>query len=527
MRKTKGFMYAVTVFVAAFVMTVAIPGGRAHMAGPESLAGNGSEGAVIAADEAADIYISEYMDHFRHKTRCDSVSVTVVTPDGTEVYGDADALYQIGSMTKAFTALAIQKLIREGVLSENDTVSELLPGYTAYYDSEPCEITVGQLLYQTSGYTNKESDYPSATEEMSLRDWAYSMSGKELNSRPGSEYSYSNVNYDLLGTIIEQVSGKTYAEYMNSEILIPLGLTHTYAQAFEAGESILAQAPGAGADIFAQAFEAGERIVPGSRLGYSRCFRYEIPVIEGRIPAGYFYSNATDMAEWIRIWTGTADIPEEYKELISAVKDRLNEPGDYYSGWELFENGTIGHSGGTPNYSSRIVFSAEEKIGVCVLTNLNVAASTDGLCNALFELAAGAAADTRADIGFDAPSAGARSDDPNGDIGHIIIPTDVWTVFDIIFTVVSTIAILSIIVSLFMKRRSAILVFGITLLVLLVAVCIVMPTVFGAGLGEIALTWAPYSFSGGLILMGIGVLVAGIRVLRMKKSIPNGESPKK
>ncbi|MCR5511449.1 MAG: beta-lactamase family protein, partial [Lachnospiraceae bacterium] len=356
-------------------------------------------------------------------------------------------------------------------LSENDTVSELLPGYTAYYDSEPCEITVGQLLYQTSGYTNKESDYPSATEEMSLRDWAYSMSGKELNSRPGSEYSYSNVNYDLLGAIIEQVSGKTYAEYMNSEILIPLGLTHTYAQVPE----------------------DGVKIVSGSRLGYRRSFTYEIPVIEGRIPAGYFYSNATDMAEWIRIWTGTADIPEEYKELISAVKDRLNEPGDYYSGWELFENGTIGHSGGTPNYSSRIVFSDEEKIGVCVLTNLNVAASTDGLCNAIFELAAGV------------------------EPGHINIPTDVWTVFDIIFTVISVVAILSIIVSLLLKRRGVIAVLGITLLVLLIAVCIVMPMVFGAGLGEIAFTWAPYSFAGGLILMEIGVVVAGVRFFLSEK----------
>ncbi|MCR5511918.1 MAG: beta-lactamase family protein, partial [Lachnospiraceae bacterium] len=282
MSKNKKFLHAVIGVVAALVIAVSIPGGHAHMAGPESLA--------------------EYVDDFRGETRCDSVSAVVVTPDGTGVYGDADALYQIGSMTKAFTALAIQKLIREGVLSENDTVSELLPGYTAYYDSEPCEITVGQLLYQTSGYTNKESDYPSATEEMSLRDWAYSMSGKELNSRPGSEYSYSNVNFDLLGATIEQVSGKTYAEYMNSEILAPLGLTRTYAQVPE----------------------DGVKIVHGSRLGYRRSFTYEIPVIEGRIPAGYFYSNATDMAEWIRIWTGTADIPEEYKELISAVKDRLN-----------------------------------------------------------------------------------------------------------------------------------------------------------------------------------------------------------
>ena len=46
---------------------------------------------------------------------------------------------------------------------------------------------------------------------------------------------------------------------------------------------------------------------------------------------------------------------------------------------ELFENGTIGHSGGTPDHSSRIVFSEENRIGVCVLTNMNVAASTDSL----------------------------------------------------------------------------------------------------------------------------------------------------
>ena len=423
--------------------------------------------------------ISTYVDEFRDKTRCNSVSVVVVTPDGTEVYGDADALYQIGSMTKAFTGLAVQKLISEGELSESDTVSELIPGYEAYYNSEPCEISVGQLLSQTSGYTNKESDYPSATEEMSLQDWASSISGKELATRPGEEYAYSNVNYDLLGAVIEQVSGKSYAEYMRYEILDPLGLTHTYAQV-----------PGAGANI-----------VSGSRLGYRHSFRYEIPVIEGRIPAGYFYSNAADMAKWIEIWIGTADIPKEYKELIGAVKTRLNGVGDYYSGWELFENGVIGHSGGTPNFSSRIVFSEDEKTGVCVLTNLNVAASTDGLCNGIFEMAAGGEVLDSAD-GRDAPD----------------FPTDVWTVFDIIFSVVSAVAVLSIVAVIFMKRRGAILGVGITLLVLLVTVCIVMPIVFGAGLGEIAFTWAPYSFAGSLILMGIGVLVAGSRFFMIRRS---------
>ena len=79
------------------------------------------------------------------------------------------------------------------------------------------------------------------------------------------------------------------------------------------------------------------------------------------------------------------------------------------------------------------------------------------------------------------------------------------------------VAILSIIVSLLLKRRGVILFLGITLLVLLIAVCIVMPMVFGAGLGEIAFTWAPYSFAGGLILMGIGVAVAGVRFFLSEK----------
>ena len=142
------------------------------------------------------------------------------------------------------------------------------------------------------------------------------------------------------------------------------------------------------------------------------------------------------MAKWIEILIGTADIPEEYKELISTVKTRLSGVGDYYSGWELFENGVIGHSGGTPNFSSRIVFSDEEKIGVCVLTNLNVAASTDGLCNGIYELAAGdRTGDPAAGGRTGNPAAGGEAVDSADGRDALNFPTDVWTVFDIIFSV--------------------------------------------------------------------------------------------
>ena len=423
--------------------------------------------SVHASDK--EMLISDHVDEFCSSTKCEAVSVIVVRGDDTEIYGDAGGLYQIGSMTKAFTGLGIQKLISDGMIYENDSLSELLPGFTAYYDNELCDITIGQLLAQTSGYTNKESDYPSATKDMSLMDWADSISGRELNSKPGSEYAYSNVNYDLLGAVIEQATGKTYKEYMETEILQPLGLTDTYVQV--------------PAD--------NEHIIQGSRLGYRHSFTYIIPVAPGQIPAGYFYSNATDMARWMQILMGTADIPEEYKKLVDSVKANLNDPGDHHSGWELFENGTIGHSGGTPNYSSRIVFSDKEQTGVCVLTNLNVAASTDSLCNGIYDTCIGR------------------------DFGNIQM--DVWTIFDIIFTLVTAMGLLFAAMAVIVKRRGVLIGIECFLIILLTSVCVVMPPVFGAGLGKIMITWAPYSFAGGLLMLTVGVSVTAIKLWIMKK----------
>ncbi len=425
--------------------------------------------AYAYADEVKE-HVSDQIEEFKTKTKCRAVSVAVVDGDKTEVYGDAEGLYQIGSMTKAFTGLAVQKLIAEGTLSKDDTVSKLLPGFTAVYGHEACDITIDQLLKQTSGYTNSEKLFPSASDDMTLMDWADSISGKELNYRPGERYSYSNVNYNLLGAVIEKASGLSYREYMETNILIPLGLTNTYVQM-----------PGDGASI-----------IRGSRPGYRHAFRYEIKVAEGQIPAGYFYSNINDMARWIGIWLGSTDIPKEFKDLISAVKSELIKPGDYYSGWESFESGTTGHSGGTPNYSSRIVFSEEKKIGVCVLTNMNVAASTDSLCNGIYAVCSGA--DT-------VPIAG-----------------DVWTVFDLIFSAVTILWVLLIISILFVKRRGTLLVAGILSVTVLISICIVMPLVFKAELKDIAFVWAPYSFTGGLIILTAAVFTIAIKLWKLRKN---------
>ena len=399
---------------------------------------------------------------FTAKTKCDHVSVVIYDKGEFTYYGDREGLYQIGSMTKSFTGLAVQKLINEGSLSRDDKLSELIPGFKAYFDSTEVMITVDDLLKQRSGFTNSETDYPSAAEGMSLQEWAESISGKELKSKPGTEYSYSNVNYNLLGVIIENKTGKTYREYMEENVLLPFGLNSTSV----------------GVPV-----ETG-RIVEGSRLGFRMSFEYEVPVREGSIPAGYFYSDAEDIGKWMKAWIENTD-PE-----MNAVLNELEKEGDYYAGWEMFGDGVIGHSGGTPNYSSRIVFSRSKNIGVCVLTNMNVASTTDSLCNSIFAETAGM------------PVQG--------------LICDVWTVFDIIFTSVSLFGVAVMVIILCIKKKGILIALGAVLVFAEVMILILFPMIFGAGIKTIALTWAPWSFLSGLLIVAADALCIVIKLFVVK-----------
>lgn len=177
------------------------------------------------------------------------------------------------------------------------------------------------------------------------------------------------------------------------------------------------------------------------------------------------------------------------------IYDRLREEGDYYAGWECFGKDRIGHSGGTPNYSSRIVFSKEERIGSCVLTNLNVAASTDSLCNGLYDLA--------------------RGQEPGG------IVTDVWTIFDQIFTALCILGAICIVICIWSKKRGILIVLGVMSLVLASALAIVLPLIFGAGLFAILFTWAPWSLTVFFGALATSAVTAGFRWRKMGKDENN------
>ena len=90
---------------------------------------------ILGYPVMADAGIDGQVDEFRSQTKCKNVSVVVYDHGEITYYGDSEGLYQIGSMTKSFTGLGVQKLIGKGEIKPDDKVSDLIPGFTSYYGS--------------------------------------------------------------------------------------------------------------------------------------------------------------------------------------------------------------------------------------------------------------------------------------------------------------------------------------------------------------------------------------------------------
>lgn len=138
-----------------------------------------------------------------------------------------DTRLRIASISKTFTAVAILKMRDAGALSLDDPVAKYLDWFELRYEGAP-EITIRNLLTHTSGLP-RDSHNPMWT-ECDAPEWDEFV--HELKSRPPTrppydEFAYSNVGYSLLGGIIEAVSGQSWADYLQRNIVDPLGMTET------------------------------------------------------------------------------------------------------------------------------------------------------------------------------------------------------------------------------------------------------------------------------------------------------------
>lgn len=141
---------------------------------------------------------------------------------------DAESAFDLASVSKQFTAMAIMMLAEEGRLSYDQKVVELVPGYAVETVGRP--VRVQDLLWHTSGLVDYLEEYEGSDEEFSALtarthlDW---LNAKRARRAPGVAYEYNNSGYVLLSLVVEEVTGQRFSEFLGERIFQPLGMAHT------------------------------------------------------------------------------------------------------------------------------------------------------------------------------------------------------------------------------------------------------------------------------------------------------------
>ena len=147
----------------------------------------------------------------------------------TQEPADPQALFKIASINKMYVATSVAKLVNSGVLSLDDTLANLLPelgGRIEYAD----QITLRMMVQHRSGIPNftDNAGFDWFTPQMDADKNLELVLDQPADFKPDTRYRYSNTNYLLIGRILDKVLGYSHLEYIENEILVPLGLTNTY-----------------------------------------------------------------------------------------------------------------------------------------------------------------------------------------------------------------------------------------------------------------------------------------------------------
>lgn len=272
-----------------------------------------------------------------------------------------NTLYELASVSKAFTGMGILLLEEQGRLSMTDPVQKYLPWFTLKYQGKPVDmqsLTLNNFLHHTSGLTNirHAQNIPEGNTPDMLQKTVEMLEDAELAFPPGEQYDYGTVNYDVLGLVIERVSGQSYEDFMMEQVFQPLGLHQTY--------------------VYKEDAWAAGQLAQGYRSSFFMTTPYNAPDYAGNKPAGYIISCTKDMARWMGIQMGIVqDIPPIFHTVIEkSHQGDMSVPAVnemyYAAGWLVNADQTIiEHSGGNPNFSTEVAILRNERTAVCLLTN--------------------------------------------------------------------------------------------------------------------------------------------------------------
>lgn len=253
----------------------------------------------------------------------------------------------IGSLSKAFTATAVMTLVEDGKIELDAPMQRYLPA-SKFDDPDMGSVTVRHLLNQTSGLP---AHAPRAdAHDASLAAHVAALRGVRLVSTPGKDHLYSSPNYQLLGRLVEVVSGESFGDYVQRRVLDPLQMTSSSAK-------------------------GAEHAAPGHNLWWGwagpSTYRWE----PGRLPTASIVASADDLARFV-LWQlggGPPILSDESRALLHRGVGK-SEYFSYAMGWR--EGTTAGvpslwHGGAVPSYRGAVVMMPQSRSGVIVLTNMS------------------------------------------------------------------------------------------------------------------------------------------------------------
>ncbi|HRH64680.1 MAG TPA: serine hydrolase domain-containing protein [Bacteroidia bacterium] len=264
-----------------------------------------------------------------------------------------DNVFRIGSITKQFTAVVILQLMEQGKLNLQDDITRFIPDYPTHGHT----ITIEHLLTHTSGIRSY-TDMKDFEEKMSLDlkpgELINHFKNEPMEFAPGTKWNYSNSGYFLLGYIIEKITGKTYAHYVEENIFKPLGMTNSLY----------------GSDSKIVKYRAGA--YDKDSIGFVNA-----PPISMTQPysAGSIQSTVEDLFKWHQAVHSCQLVKKESLDK-AFTKYTLTDgtETDYGYGWYLDnvqERPTIEHGGGINGFLTQSIYLPKEDVFVAVFSNCN------------------------------------------------------------------------------------------------------------------------------------------------------------
>ena len=290
--------------------------------------------------------------------------VGLITKDGIELYhyGDGskpptkntaiteNTLFEIGSVTKTFTAILLAKMVRQKMVRLDQPVQSLLPAGVTLASLNGKAITLSHLATHVSGLPRMPTNFRPKNMNNPYVDYSKEKLYQFINTwkptrAPGARYEYSNVGLGLLGHVLALKAGKPYEELLKAWVLKPLGLRHTSISL--TGLVALKRAHGHDGD------------------------RNPVPNWEWKVlaPCGGLWSTLGDLVHYVRLNLGLSPSSLAPSLTLTQQKQRPRRSGHMGLAWHIDTPGSHLHTGGTGGFASFVGFNRAKTLGVVILAN--------------------------------------------------------------------------------------------------------------------------------------------------------------